>query len=178
MGIEALRKLTITFSKLTDKNQEGHTMHIRSQKDFASGIMFVLFGLGFAYVATTYPMGTPAKMGPGYFPFWLGILLAMIGAIVTMNSMSKKGESDKLAKWDWVSVLWVTGSVVLFGLVLKPMGLVFSLALLVFISAMASHEFHWKGTVLNVVLMNVIAYVAFIWGLKLQFQVWPSFLTP
>ena len=32
-------------------------MHIRSQKDFASGIMFVLIGLGFAYVATTYPMG-------------------------------------------------------------------------------------------------------------------------
>jgi uncharacterized membrane protein YqjE len=56
--------------------------------------------------------------------------------------------------------------------------LVVSLTLLVFISAMASHEFHWKGTVLNVVIMNVIAYVAFIWGLKLQFQVWPSFLTP
>jgi len=153
-------------------------MHIRSQKDFASGIMFVLIGLGFAYIATTYPMGTAAKMGPGYFPFWLGILLAMIGAIVTMASTSKKGQSDKLAKWDWVSVLWVTGSVVLFGLILKPMGLVVSLAMLVFISAMASHEFHWKGTVLNVVLMNVIAYVAFIWGLKLQFQVWPSFLTP
>ena len=71
-------------------------MHIRSQKDFASGIMFVLIGLGFAYVATTYPMGTPAKMGPGYFPFWLGILLAMIGAIVTMTSMSKKVSQTSL----------------------------------------------------------------------------------
>ena len=105
-------------------------------------------------------------------------MCSIIAAIVTMTSMSKKGQSDKLAKWDWVSVLWVTGSVVLFGLVLKPMGLVFSLALLIFISAMASHEFHWKGTVLNVIILNVIAYVAFIWGLKLQFQVWPSFLTP
>jgi hypothetical protein len=102
----------------------------------------------------------------------------MIGAIVVMTSMSKKGQSDKLASWDWISVLWVTGSVVLFGLILKPMGLIVSLAVLVFISAMASHEFHWKGTILNVVIMNVIAYVAFIWGLKLQFQVWPSFLTP
>ena len=153
-------------------------MHIRSQKDFASGIMFVLVGLGFAIVATDYPMGTAAKMGPGYFPFWLGVLLATIGAIVTMSSMTKKGQTDKLVKWDWVSVLWVIGSIVLFGILLKPMGLIVSLALLVIISAMASHEFHWKGTVLNVVILNVIAYVAFIWGLKLQFQVWPSFLTP
>jgi hypothetical protein len=116
-------------------------------------------------------------MGPGYFPFWLGIVLAVIGAIVLMNSMSKKAQSDKLAKWDWISVLWVTGSVVLFGLLLKPMGLIVSLAFLIFISAMASHEFHWKGTLLNIVILNVIAYVAFIWGLNLQFQVWPSFLT-
>jgi Tripartite tricarboxylate transporter TctB family. len=76
----------------------------------------------------------------------------MIGAIVVMTSMSKKGQSDKLASWDWISVLWVTGSVVLFGLILKPMGLIVSLAVLVFISAMASHEFHWKGTILNVVI--------------------------
>ena len=152
-------------------------MQIRNQKDFASGLMFVAIGLIFSFIARGYTMGTAAKMGPGYFPFWLGIVLAVIGAIVLMNSMSKKAQTDKLAKWDWVSVLWVTGSVVLFGLLLKPMGLIVSLAFLVFISAMASHEFHWKGTLLNIVILNVIAYVAFIWGLNLQFQVWPSFLT-
>jgi hypothetical protein len=152
-------------------------MQIRNQKDFASGLMFVVIGLIFSFIARSYTMGTAAKMGPGYFPFWLGIVLAVIGAIVLMNSMSKKAQSDKLAKWDWISVLWVTGSVVLFGLLLKPMGLIVSLAFLIFISAMASHEFHWKGTLLNIVILNVIAYVAFIWGLNLQFQVWPSFLT-
>ena len=151
-------------------------MQIRSQKDFASGLMFVIVGILFAYIATTYNMGTPAKIGPGYFPFWLGIVLALLGAIITMTSMSAKTSKDELASWDWVSVMWVTGSVILFGLVLKPMGLVVSLIMLIFISAMASHEFHWKGTVVNAVILNVIAYVAFIWGLKLQFQVWPSFL--
>jgi hypothetical protein len=152
-------------------------MQVRNQKDFAAGLMFVVIGLIFSFIARSYTMGTAAKMGPGYFPFWLGILLALIGVIVLANSMSKKAPSDKLAKWDWASVLWVTGSVVIFGLLLKPMGLIVSLSFLIIISAMASHEFHWKGTVLNVVLMNVIAYVAFVWGLNLQFQVWPSFLT-
>jgi hypothetical protein len=152
-------------------------MQIRSQKDFASGLMFVVIGLVFSYVATTYNMGTTAKMGPGFFPFWLGIVLAILGAIVTMTALSKKGEKDTIPQWDWPSVLWVTGSVVLFGVVLADLGLVLSLFVLVFISAMASHEFHWKGTVVNAVILNVIAYVAFVWGLKLQFQVWPSFFT-
>jgi hypothetical protein len=150
-------------------------MQIRSQKDFASGLMFIAIGLGFSYIATTYNMGTTAKMGPGFFPFWLGLLLAVLGAIVTMTSMSSKSSEDQIAKWDWPSVLWVTGSVVIFGVVLAYLGLMLSVLVLVFISAMASHEFHWKGTIVNAVILNLIAYVAFIWGLKLQFQVWPSF---
>ena len=150
-------------------------MQIRSQKDFASGLMFIAVGLGFSYIATTYNMGTTAKMGPGFFPFWLGLLLAVLGAIVTMTSMSAKSSKDQIAKWDWPSVLWVTGSVVIFGVVLAYLGLMLSVLVLVFISAMASHEFHWKGTIVNAVILNLIAYVAFIWGLKLQFQVWPSF---
>ena len=152
-------------------------MQIKSHKDFASGLMFVGVGAVFSYIATTYNMGTAAKMGPGFFPFWLGILLAILGAIITMSSMSAKREHDEMAKWDWPSVLWVTGSVVIFGIVLAYLGLMLSILVLVFISAMASHEFHWKGTIVNGVILNVIAYIAFVWGLKLQFQVWPSFFT-
>ena len=152
-------------------------MQIRNQKDFVSGLMFVAVGLIFSYIATTYNMGTSAKMGPGFFPFWLGLVLALLGAIVTMSATSKKSPKDTIAKWDWPSVLWVTGSVVLFGVVLAYLGLVLSLFVLVFISAMASHEFHWKGTIVNAVILNLIAYVAFVWGLRLQFQVWPSFFT-
>ena len=152
-------------------------MQIRNQKDFVSGLMFVAVGLIFSYIATTYNMGTSAKMGPGFFPFWLGLVLALLGAIVTMSATSKKAPKDTIAKLDWPSVLWVTGSVVLFGVVLAYLGLVLSLFVLVFISAMASHEFHWKGTIVNAVILNLIAYVAFVWGLRLQFQVWPSFFT-
>lgn len=152
-------------------------MQIRSQKDFASGLMFVALGAAFSYIATTYNMGTSAKMGPGFFPFWLGLLLATLGAIITMASMSGKASIDKIDKWHWPSIIWVLGSVVTFGLVLAHLGLLLSIVALVCISAMASHEFHWKGTVINAIILNVIAYIAFIWGLKLQFQVWPAIFT-
>lgn len=152
-------------------------MKIRNQKDFASGLLFIAIGLAFAYIARDYQMGTPAKMGAGYFPFWLGLLMAGLGLIVAISAMGKKATEAKLSKWDWKSVLWVTGSVVLFATTLPYMGLIVSLIVLIFVSAMASHEFHWKGTVVSAVILNVIAYVAFVWGLKLQFPVWPFFLT-
>ena len=152
-------------------------MKIRNQKDFASGLLFIAIGLAFAYIATSYQMGTPAKMGAGYFPFYLGLLMAALGLIVSITAMGKKAEENKLAKWDWKSVIWVTGSVVLFATTLPYMGLIVSLIVLIFVSAMASHEFNWKGTVVSAVILNVIAYGAFVWGLKLQFPVWPFFLT-
>ncbi|MGO4277570.1 Tripartite tricarboxylate transporter TctB family protein [Cupriavidus sp. OV038] len=151
-------------------------MRIRSQKDFASGLMFVLVGFGFSFVARGYSMGTAAKMGPGYFPFWLGIVLAILGALVLWGSLSSKGEEDQLARWDIKSLLWILGAVVLFGLLLKPLGMVLSVLVLVLVSSMASHEFSWKGAILNSIILVVISLGAFVYGINLQMPVWPAFL--
>ncbi len=151
-------------------------MRIRSQKDFASGLMFVLVGFGFSWVARGYSMGTAAKMGPGYFPFWLGIVLALLGALVLWGSLSSKKEEDQLARWDIKSLLWILGAVVLFGLMLKPLGMVLSVLALVLVSSMASHEFSWKGAILNSIILVLISMGAFVYGINLQMPVWPAFL--
>ena len=62
-------------------------MKIKSNKDFASGLMFMGVGVAFAWGATTYNVGTGARMGPGYFPLLLGILLAIIGLVITFNCL-------------------------------------------------------------------------------------------
>ena len=59
-------------------------------------------------------------MGPGYFPFWLGIVLALLGAVVLLGALSKKAEETHVDKFDWRIVFLVVGSVVVYGLVLKP----------------------------------------------------------
>ncbi|WP_422650784.1 tripartite tricarboxylate transporter TctB family protein [Cupriavidus sp. H18C1] len=152
-------------------------MRIRSQKDFASGLMFVLVGLGFSFVARGYSMGTAAKMGPGYFPFLLGLVLAALGALVLLGSLSSKGEQDRMDRWDIKILLWILGSVVLFGLLLKPLGMVLSVFVLVVVSSMASHEFSWKGALLNSVVLVLISLGAFVYGINLQMPVWPAFIT-
>ena len=52
-------------------------MLIKSQADFYSGVMFTAVGGAFAIGATTYNIGDGARMGPGYFPLMLGILLTL-----------------------------------------------------------------------------------------------------
>src|SRR5690606_28003435 len=101
-------------------------MNIRNKQDFWSGDMIVVLGLGFALGATNYSMGTAARMGPGYFPFWLGICMAALGAFVSIGAMSPKAEKVKLEKIDWGITVILLGSVALSGLFLNYLGVYIS----------------------------------------------------
>lgn len=151
-------------------------MKIRNQRDFGAGVMFILVGIFFALIATQYRMGTAAKMGPGYFPFWLGVLMAFIGLLLLFNSFAKKTAEEKMPKWDFKIMLWITGSVVLYGVLLPTMGFFVAVFVLVFVSASASHDFGWKGTLLNAVILMSFTYLAFVKGLGLSFPLLPTFL--
>ncbi len=70
-------------------------MKIKSQKDFYSGLMFMAVGLAFAWGATTYTIGEGARMGPGYFPLMLGLLLAALGAFVLFESVVVETEDGE-----------------------------------------------------------------------------------
>jgi len=71
-------------------------MKIKSQKDFWSGLMFIGSGLFFAFWAMAfYQMGTAVRMGPAYFPTMLGFLLAVLGAIVLLQSVTAEPEGDQ-----------------------------------------------------------------------------------
>jgi hypothetical protein len=151
-------------------------LKIHNQKDFGAGIMYMIFGLFFALIALNYKMGTAAKMGPGYFPFWLGALMTAIGFYILLNSMSAKNKEEEMGKWDFRIVIWITGSVVLYAILLPIAGFLLSVLVLVFVSASASHEYGWKGTTLNAAILVAFTYLAFVQGLKLQFQLLPAFL--
>ena len=139
--------------------------------------MFIVVGGGFALQATTYSMGTAARMGPGYFPFWLGIVLALMGATVLMSALSPRAETTTIGRYDFRILFLVVGSVFLYGLSLRYLGLYLSVFLLVLVSSIASHEFNWKVAVANGLFLVAFSYLAFIRGLGLIFPLWPSVLT-
>ncbi|MEI2418192.1 tripartite tricarboxylate transporter TctB family protein [Orrella sp. JC864] len=151
-------------------------MQLRNKQDFWSGVMFVALGLGFAYQATSYQMGTAARMGPGYFPFWLGMCLALLGAVVALTALRPKATETKIDKLDFKILAIIIASVILFGILLQPLGLYLSLFILVVLSSLASHEFSWKVALANAIFLVVFCWLAFIKGLGLIFPQWPAFL--
>ena len=153
-------------------------MKIKSQKDFWSGLMFVVTGLGFAAGATNYSFGTSARPGPGYFPFGLGILLAILGAMVLFKSLTIESEGgDPIGHIGWKPLALITASVVVFGLALPKLGMIISLPLLMLISSLAGDEFKLKEVVLNMIIITVGSWAIFIKGLNLVIPLWPAFLT-
>jgi len=152
-------------------------MKIKSQRDFWSGLMFLLVGIAFAWGSTEYSFGSSARPGPGYFPFGLGVLLALLGALVLFKALTiESAGGDPIGSIAWKPLLLIVGAILMFGLALPKLGLVLTLPLLIFVSALAGDEFHWKDALLNSVILTIGSWVVFIWGLKLVIPVWPTFL--
>lgn len=152
-------------------------MKIKSQKDFWSGLMFVATGLGFAAGATSYSFGSSARPGPGYFPFGLGILLALLGASVLFKSLSVETEGgDPIGAIPWKPLGLITLAVVLFGVALPRLGMIISLPLLILVASLAGDEFRLKEVVINIVVLTIGSWLIFIKGLSLVIPLWPTFL--
>lgn len=161
-------------------------MLIKSQKDFFSGLLFIAVGAGFAIGATKYNIGTGARMGPGYFPLMLGVIQAVLGAIIAFKALVvETPDGDKIGKWAWKPLFFIIGANLLFGILLgglpsiglPPMGLIVAIFGLVIVSSMAGQEFAFKPTLVLAAILAALSYLAFVLLLKLQFQVWPTFIT-
>jgi hypothetical protein len=151
---------------------------IKSQKDFWSGLMFIATGLGFAAGASNYSFGTSARPGPGYFPFGLGILLAILGALVLFKSLTIETEGgDPVGAIPWKPLGLITLAVVVFGLALPKLGMVVSLPLLILIASLAGDEFRLKEVLINIVVLTLGSWAIFIKGLNLVIPLWPAFMT-
>jgi len=160
-------------------------VQIKSEKDFFAGLMFMAVGGSFAWGATSYTVGTGARMGPGYFPLLLGIVLALLGAFILFESMVVDTEDgEKIGAFAWKPLGFIIGANLAFGVLLgglpsiglPAIGLIVAIYALTFISALAGDEFKTKEIAVLATVLAIISYLAFIKLLKLQFQVWPSFI--
>ena len=149
-------------------------MRVKSPKDFWAGLMFIGFGLFFMIGAGNYDLGSAARMGPAYFPTMLGGGLAAIGGVVFFQSFVVTG--GRVAAIPLRLLFFITAALLLFGYLLRPIGLVLSLALLVVFSAFAGHEFKLREALLLAVGLILLSVVVFVKGLGQPFPLWPKFL--
>lgn len=151
-------------------------MKIKSSRDFWSGLMFLVVGLGFAWGALNYSFGSSARPGPAYFPFGLGILLALLGAFTLFEALTIETEDgEPIGAFAWRPLLIILGAVGLFGVLLPRMGMFFSLPLLVVLASLASDEFTWVSTLINAVVLTIFSWLVFSKGLGLTIPLLPTF---
>ncbi|KAF1061388.1 tripartite tricarboxylate transporter TctB family protein [Variovorax sp.] len=156
-------------------------MRIKSQRDFCSGVLFSAFGVAFAWGATNYNVGTGARMGPGYFPLIVGILIALMGVLITLKALSvETDDGEPIGRIAWKPLVFIISANLVFGglpsLGLPSMGLIVAIYALTFIASLAGDNFGWKGVTLLATVLALGSYLAFVVALKLQFQVWPTFI--
>lgn len=158
-------------------------MRTGSQQDFIAGLFFTIVGAAFAWGSATYDVGTAARMGPGYFPMMLGIMLALLGVVITFRgARSKVPDGDPVGAMAWRPLIFILGANIAFGALLTgvpslgipAMGMLVAIPALVLIASFARKGASWRESVILAVVLTAGSYLAFVKLLNLQFPVLPS----
>ena len=150
-------------------------MRPKSERDFVAGLMFVLIGAGFAYASMSYDFGSAARPGPGYFPFGLGVLLALLGGGILFKSVTvETADREPVGGIAWRPLSVVVLSILVFALLLPRLGLPLTVLVVATGVAYASDEARLPTALATGAFLSVFCTLAFVYGLKLQIPLWPA----
>jgi hypothetical protein len=153
-------------------NRGSGDVRVRSQKDFWCGALFFAVGIAFLVVARDYRVGTAARMGPGFFPTLLGGLLAGLGLLLAVPAIVREG--DAFPRLHWRPLLTILASIVVFALLLQPLGFVLAAVVLVVIGGFADPELRPVESIGLAVLLTTFSVGIFVLLLGLPLNLWPD----
>lgn len=144
---------------------------MRDRQDIIGGVLLIGMGIFCAiYAYNQYELGTMARMGPGFFPMWLGILLAIIGTLILLPALSR--HSDEMPKIEWRTCALVLGAIIVFAVSLRTLGLVAATALTVIIGSLADRETTWRLRLIMAVVITIFTVLIFQVGLGMVLPLW------
>lgn len=143
----------------------------KDYRDVFSGLLMLCIGIGVAaYANQHYEIGQLNRMGPGFFPVVLGLVLAVIGFFIALPAFFRPGTP---MEFKLKTLVLVTISILLFALMLRSMGIVLATTTAVFVSSMADNEITWKGRLGIAVAIAALVWLIFIYGLSMIVPTWP-----
>jgi Tripartite tricarboxylate transporter TctB family len=117
-------------------------------------------------------MGTAVRMGPGYIPFGLSLLLLGLGVLSCVRAFVVDG--TRLEPWNLRPPIVISLSIAYFAFAIQSLGLVLTIFGLVVIGSFASSETRrWESIVLGVGLA-FLSVLIFVQALRLPMQLWPA----
>lgn len=140
-------------------------------QDFWAGLMFMALGAIAVYVAQDYPMGKAMRMGPGYFPTYLGYMLLFLGAFVSGRSFfSEPAKEERVTPWARVPFVLMPLSVVMFAILVDNLGIVIAVAVMLLFANASVRNFRWIELVLMYAVLLGMALGVFMHGLGVPFH--------
>lgn len=143
-------------------------LHIRSPKDFWSGLIFVSVGIAAVVLGRDYERGSAGMMGPGYFPTALGALLALIGGVAVARSFVMRGEA--IGRFALGKAFLILAAVVLFAVLIRGAGLAPTLVVLTLVAGCANPVPRHAQYAALAIGMAVFCVVVFVYALGLPVQ--------
>lgn len=149
---------------------------IKSWADAWAGLFFIVLGAGaLLFSIYNYRLGTPASMGPGFFPALVGAVICLLGVGIILTSLGVPASpptDQSGTRYVLATIGAIITSVVAFALLLRPFGLVVSIFVMVFISRLVRWG-GWLELLVLAVVLTAIAYLIFVVGLDMTLRVVP-----
>jgi hypothetical protein len=143
----------------------------RDIRDIVGGLAMMSIGAFMAWHAyNEYDIGRLARMGPGFFPVSLGIILSVIGLFIAIPAFFRPGSPIKV---EFKTMLAVTLGILVFAFLLRTAGLILATMAAVLVSSVADRSITWKGRVILAVGVAGLTWGIFILGLGMLLPVWP-----
>ena len=143
-------------------------------KDYYGGALMVLIGASACYASKSYNIGTLAHMGPGYFPFAIGIILAFVGILMVLTAKKKPAGGDAALVGhnhdipDFRGAACIILGTVAFYFLGEYCGLLPATFAIVFISALGDRSNSVLQAFVLAMCMMIVAVVIFWWALQVQ----------
>ncbi|KQX35279.1 hypothetical protein ASD04_14640 [Devosia sp. Root436] len=155
---------------------------VLKREDVLTGGLCVLLGAGFAiYALVTLKVGTPSKMGSGFFPVMLGGLLAALGLVIGFRSLTNPGaeiapDEEPLGAIPWRAIVTLTLAPILFAATVRGLGLALATALCVGVVCFASPRMTLKMAIGVTIGLTILCVAVFSFGLRLSLPLLPTFM--
>lgn len=139
-------------------------------RDLAAAGLFAAIGLFFAiYAGVGLRLGTATRMGPGFFPLALGLVLVGFALAIALNAL--RSATEPLGPVPWRGIALVTGAVVFFAATIDTLGLAPAMGGATLMAALSPREATWRGALATSAAVTALSVVVFVFALRLPLSV-------
>jgi hypothetical protein len=140
-------------------------------QDFWCGVLLLAIAAFFLAAGSGLAVGSSLRMGPGYTPRLLSVMIGLAGAAVCVRGVL--ADAPRLEAETLRPLVLVLGAMLVFAFALQRIGLVLTIFGVVAIASAAIREARAKEVVLVATVMAVLCAALFVYGLKLVIPLWP-----